>query len=478
MTVPSIPNPIADGEGPRNVADKANTYMPPVSEPLAEKLGHATPADSAKCRVPASQHSSDPRIQDIMALARERAYWMQMRLRNTARLAAEIRRHLQPARGQEEEWSEETKSEALKFVSEAVKRAIHEIESQAKVLAGKAPRARKSDMDHPLLEAQFVKITARSLAEYELTEDAVLAKMVDAASTFPIAQWVDSPERKGFTLAGLAIIIGHVGHPLDYPKKGHLWKRLGLAPYQKDGVTRAGSSWGKFGGLGKEDWIALGYKKQRLGDIFGKITTPLRYAQWRGVDTVLPYGLAYGKYKAGQIEKNEAGLFAEEAALQAASAKKAGIKPRKELLEGKLTAMAIERRALRYMTKKLIADLWFAWRRLDQSLSADKARSDVSTAAESIEGEAISRLPYEAIVVVPNPQSPFPGPGHQRRAEESLPFPAGVRKPKRAAKAIRRVPKGHRNLADAARPNRRKANKQLPALAKRKLPISDLIAAE
>lgn len=373
-------------------ADMVSSQLSADREPVAESAGRPRAANAASASLPHSPrpHGADPQIQRIMKLARERSYWMQMRLRNTARLAAMVRSMLQPTRGQEDTWSEETKTQALEIVKEAVDREIRVCENARRALVDmKLLKIAPPDPTaHPLLSESFVIITARSLAEWELTERDTLAKMERIVSTFPIAAFVDSPHRKGFTLAGLAVIIGHAGHPLNYPKKGHLWKRLGLAPFSKDGVTRAGSSWGRYGGLSKEDWIELGYKRSRLGDIFGKITQPLLYAQWRATGAIGPYGEAYGRYKARQIELNEAGTFAEEAARQAASAKKNGIKPRKELLEGKLTPAAINARALRYMTKKLIADLWFAWRRLEQAHPGDKPTDIVSAAAKPIEGKA------------------------------------------------------------------------------------------
>lgn len=347
-----------------------------------------------------SRYSDDPRIQDIMALARDRAYWMNMRLRNTARLCADIRRSLQPTRGQEDSWDETVKATALTIAQEAVARERRTLENEARVLSGKNPLRMPESSGHPLANATRVVLTAHSLAQWELEEDAILARMTEIAGTLEIASWVQQPERKGFSLAGLAVIIGHAGHPLDYPKKGHLWKRLGLAPYQKGNVTRAGSSWGYYGGLNDEDWTALGYKRSRLGDIFGKITQPLLYAQWRSTGAIGPYGETYGRYKAAQIERNDAGAFADEAARQIVAIKKRGGKAPKALAEGKLTPAQINRRALRVMTKKLISDLWSEWRRAKDTLltgAVVAAPADESTnerkAVQSLPTGAVNRVP-------------------------------------------------------------------------------------
>lgn len=402
--VPTVPKPKASGEGQRSSADKASNVLPPTrdliagdagqgpsadkatsfvpraSGPFAEDVGHCGAADKAMACVPIPRHSDDPRIQEILALARERGGWMGWRLKNTARLAAEIRRFLQPDRKQEDKWDEAVKSAALKVVGIAIAHQKRKLENAARKEAGMKPLKAVDEPEHAAGRFPFVRIKARSIAEWELEEDATLAKMVAIAATLPIASFI-SPERKGFTLAGLAVIIGHAGHPLDYPTKGHLWSRLGLAPYSKDGITRAGSSWGRFGGLASTDWEKMGYKRSRLGDIFGKITQPLLYAQWRTTGAIGPYGEAYGRYKAGQKELNESFAFALEAERQVASAKKAGKKPQKALLGGKLPDSAINSRALRYMTKKLIADLHSAWRRLDHPSAGDEPRRPLSIAA-------------------------------------------------------------------------------------------------
>lgn len=413
--LPPARDPDSRAEGQSALADKASGLMPDAREPnAAGSDGQSTAAAKAMlCVPPSPQHPADPRIQDIMVLARERTYWLQMRLRNTARLAAELRRWLQPTRGQEEEWDADTKSAALAVVRDAVAIAKRRLENSAREMFGKKPlKAVEPDPAHQMLLAlSFVQKTAQSLAEWELEEEAVLGRMKAIAASMAIGAHVETNAElfKGFSAAGLAVLVGHAGDFRNYPKKGHLWKRFGLAPYQKDGVTRAGSSWGRLGGLSKEDWIVLGYKRSRLGDIFGKITQPLLYAQWRTTGAIGPYGEAYGRYKARQKELNEACAFAAEAERQAASAKKAGRKPQKALLEGKLPDSQINARALRYMTKRLITDLWRAWRRMGQSTGASRdAKERVPTAAEPFEREASDWLPLsEASAVVPTAQSEF-----------------------------------------------------------------------
>lgn len=407
----------ARDDGQKVRADKAMHRLPSSPQHSAEESGQCLHADKARVELPIPpRFSNDPSIQDIIAEARNRTYWMNMRLRNTARVAAELRRFIQPTRGQEDEWSEDTKKLALAIVHEAVEAVHHAKKSAMLEMAGKKARARIPKLDHPLLQNPIAYGSAIALADYESREDESLARMVDVVSGLPIASFVND-RCKGFSLAGLAVLIGHAGDFRDYPKKGHLWKRLGLAPFSKDGVTRAGSTWGRLGGLSAGDWTELGYKRSRLGDIFGKIVQPLFRAQWQtpGNDDAgekIPacaqgrYGEVFGRYKARQKALNESGAFAAEAERQVAAAKKGGRKPQKALLEGKLPDSQINSRALRRMAQKLVADLLFEWRRLDHGKNADKAKKRLSTAAESIEGKANKRLPHDAAKIgVPDPQS-------------------------------------------------------------------------
>jgi hypothetical protein len=298
-----------------------------------------------------------------MVLARERRFWLQMRMRNTARLVTELRGHLQPERGQEDEWAADTKKLSLEIAAKTIAYQKRKIENAARWSIGLANLKQPDQHEHVLSRMAFVQKTARPLAEWSLEEDAVLKRMTEAAATLPFASFCEHEDRKGFTLAGMAVLIGHAGHPLDYANVGKLWKRLGLAPYEKDGVVRAGSTWSLFGGLTKTDWIALGYKRSRLGDVTGKITQPLLYAQWRKEGATLRYGVAYGRYKERQVALNNDGAFQDEAERQAASMRKAGRKPGPALAAGKLPDIAIHRRALRYMTKLLVKDLWHECRR-------------------------------------------------------------------------------------------------------------------
>lgn len=66
----------------------------------------------------------------------------------------------------------------------------------------------------------------------------------------------------GFGGVGLAIIIGEAGNLSNYPKKGHLWKRMGVAVL--DGIAQGRLS----KGASAEDWIEHGYNPLRRSKMF------------------------------------------------------------------------------------------------------------------------------------------------------------------------------------------------------------------
>lgn len=86
------------------------------------------------------------------------------------------------------------------------------------------------------------------------------------AKSLPVSDWVTSV--KGFGQINFGRIIGEAGDLSLYPNPAKLWKRLGLAPYQKNGVTKMPSTWMRTGGLSAEEWTALGYCPRRRAVAF------------------------------------------------------------------------------------------------------------------------------------------------------------------------------------------------------------------
>ena len=94
-------------------------------------------------------------------------------------------------------------------------------------------------------------------------------KMEELVKQLEIAKWVAKPEQKGFGLLSLAKILGETGDLANYANPGKVWRRLGCAPYTKEGVTLMGATWRSRGKkkdvvtLRAKDWEDFGYSPRR-----------------------------------------------------------------------------------------------------------------------------------------------------------------------------------------------------------------------
>ncbi len=117
------------------------------------------------------------------------------------------------------------------------------------------------EVKHPL--AQVIRISNMGVLAMKIYQDDLKDKQEEWAAKLPISKWVDRPECRGFTLFGLAKIVGEAGNLLDYDGPAKLWKRMGCAPFTKDGITRMGSTWKLSKGLSAGDWEEFGYCPRR-----------------------------------------------------------------------------------------------------------------------------------------------------------------------------------------------------------------------
>lgn len=203
----------------------------------------------------------------------------------------------------------------------------------------------------PLFEqhADIILATIQARAPFNTIEEKRVKVMEKAAKELPVYQEVkDTPGLKGGL--SLAIIIaesateqedGRLGTLSDYPTHSKLWKRMGVAFMDDDGVRQGGL----LKTASKEDWIRHGYSRNRrsriwtIGDSLVKAAGPYREVY-----------LARKEYERRKAE--EAGLIV------APSAKIPKSKHALYRSDGH-----IHRRAQRFMEKKLLRDLWKAWRR-------------------------------------------------------------------------------------------------------------------
>jgi len=119
--------------------------------------------------------------------------------------------------------------------------------------------------DHPELSPLIIQMEEGIKAPRKIADDhgKLLSKMVKA---LPVSSWVVAV--RGFGLINFARIIGEAGDLSLYSNPGKLWKRLGLAPFQKGGVNKMPSTWRREGGLNAEEWTAVGYSPRRRAIAF------------------------------------------------------------------------------------------------------------------------------------------------------------------------------------------------------------------
>lgn len=176
----------------------------------------------------------------------------------------------------------------------------------------------------------------------------ITSEMEAAAKQLPVWSWVNGIRGAGAT--SLAVIVGEAGNLLNYSHPDKLKKRLGLAPFTKDGVTHAPSTWKTKGKLSADDWVEVGYSPNRLGQIYGCVTVPLRNGQ------------LVGKAKTGEGQRQAHGKYGEiylkryERALQT--------KP-------EMTPAWRDMDACRVMTSAFVSDLWSEWRRAYRGVHND-----------------------------------------------------------------------------------------------------------
>lgn len=172
---------------------------------------------------------------------------------------------------------------------------------------------------------------------------------------------------RGFSSRGLAVIVGEAGDLNIYATHSKLWKRMGLAVMGRgDGLNdhRQGAPGP---GATNADWIAEGYSAKRRSKMFviGDVL----------IKTQGPYREIYLARKAYEVAR------AQELGLEVAPSAKIPAKRKHEFRsEGH-----IHRRAQRYMEKRLLRDLWRAWRVEGHPARAEEAICGLPSPADDHE---------------------------------------------------------------------------------------------
>lgn len=201
------------------------------------------------------------------------------------------------------------------------------------------------DADVPAGNAMMadVLVFARSRDPLDAARKQVEKDMRKLARSLPIwSAWAEGV--RGLGDLGMAVIVAEAGDIGSYSNPAKLWKRLGLAVINGERQQKKADA-----DLAAEH----GYNPRRRAEMYAVIADPLFRSQWRGVkeaDGIVtpagpigPYGEVYAYEKAKAQPRIEA---------------------TKELpAKDRWNGLRVERHARRLMTKRLLVDLWKAWRR-------------------------------------------------------------------------------------------------------------------
>lgn len=182
-------------------------------------------------------------------------------------------------------------------------------------------------------------------APLEARQSALEKELVKLAKQLPVYEWVKSV--KGLGDVSFATIVGECGDIGSYRNPSCVWKRMGLAVI---GGNRQGAP-GK--GAAAEDWVEHGYSGKR------------RSVSWNARNGLI---LGMGKWRPLFGEDVRANpdlteyqmLFAERARFEAVKLDK----PVTESDKGKESYSAhVVARSMRYVEKRMLRELYAAWRR-------------------------------------------------------------------------------------------------------------------
>lgn len=217
-------------------------------------------------------------------------------------------------------------------------------------------RIEKGDVDG--IDPWVVREVTAAIAArqpYDAVRKDAEKQMEQLARLLPGWSWMQNI--RGLAEGTLAMIVGEAGNLSDYANPAKLWKRMGLA-------VIGGKAQGKPGtGATAEDWIAHGYNAERRSKMFN-VAEAIVKAQGEPYASMIIERKKIEHAKAiaeGLIpcatSKTTADNWAK-LGLVLTVVKKAD--PTKHR-----TAAHMTRRAGRYVEKRILRDLWRAWRRED-----------------------------------------------------------------------------------------------------------------
>lgn len=391
------------GDGPSAPASHAKLGVP---SPESGEAGLTSSADKADVDSPVS-----PLISQLAELQYRRKFYIGLVNKQGNAAKALTRRMLGWRYDTEETDREKVNGRAARIVAAAI--------------AGKEPKAEDADVFNAL--AMDFAVTAAAIEPCQKARDQIEKDMRKAARQLPVYDWAKGVH--GFGELGLAVLVGEAGDIGSYPKKGHLWKRLGMAPHN----GYAYSTWRREGGLSADDWVAAGYSPRRRAEVYAVISEPLFRQQ----------SVVAGPYRAIYDRRRAATAVAHPDWTKAHS----------------------HADGLRVMTKYLLRDLWQEWRRavvevpsVNRALPAANLNLSEATLGVPSKSTAAVALPSSDPISQPNAG----GTNEQEATQDAPRSEAVVNAP--TARPIRRKAKDVAPKADTAQPSddERKAGKNSP----------------
>jgi hypothetical protein len=181
---------------------------------------------------------------------------------------------------------------------------------------------------------------------FEAKEAEALKELTKLAERLPV--WLSfGKDVRGFGAGSLAVIVAEAGDLGNYVSVAKLWKRLGLAVM---GDVRQG---GLSKGASKDAWIEHGYSPKR------------RSRMWNIGDALIK-GNRDGRYRTFYLARKEYEVAR----------------------NPEISKIHAHRRAQRYMEKRLLKDLWWAWRQATILVPDKRPRRDLPAADHSQEARA------------------------------------------------------------------------------------------
>lgn len=306
-------------------------------------------------------------IEEIRSEHRERNYAMEQRKRIDLALGAYLRTTLG--------WHKDLP----KAASDAIKAQVGDLLECGEKLAKEKPHALAKSPEFKRFEP-VIQASLKSRSPWDSIEVSKTKSMENLARQLPV--WTSFAEGvRGFGARSLAVIIGETGDLSNYANKGKLWKRMGLAVMGPGDGLHDVRQGGLMKTATKEAWIAHGYNKKR------------RSCSFVIGDVLVKQGEVYRQV---YLDRKE---YERKRALEngfkiAPSAKIPENRKAEYMSDG-----IIHRRAQRYMEKRLLKDLWQAWKRTVITVPSEAGPNPTSVSEITMLKTPLKKMKKELVKV-------------------------------------------------------------------------------